>query len=73
MNDSSNSDRNHQPPHPADLRARREKLGLTRAALAVQARCSLTAIANIETGVTRRGISIRRVTLILDELENQAA
>lgn len=73
------SDQHQQSQHPnqnptstTDLRARREKLGLTQRQLAIKARCSLNTLVNIETGVTRRGVSRDRIDHILSQLEEAA-
>lgn len=70
MSQHNNNSRKRQDI--TDLRRRREQLGLTRPQLAVRARCSLTTLVNIETGVTRRGVSVRRVHQVLAELEEAA-
>ncbi len=68
---------NDHPHHPnpqaiANIRARREALGLTRAQLAQRARCGMTTLANLEAGVTRKGITKDKIAQILDDLENAA-
>jgi transcriptional regulator with XRE-family HTH domain len=52
----------------SDLRATRERAGITRAELARRAGCSLTFLANVEQGaVPRRSPTLDRVRAILDE------
>jgi transcriptional regulator with XRE-family HTH domain len=52
----------------SELRAARERAGLTRAELAQLAGCSLAHLANVEQGaVPRRSPTLDRVWAILDE------
>lgn len=57
-----------------DLRARRERLGLTRYQLAAQVGCSLTTVANIEAGIVPRSSSVLpRILAALRGLESTEA
>ena len=52
------------------LRARRERLGITRVALAARCGRSLAGIANLETGyVPRHSVVLAEVTAALDAIE----
>lgn len=66
----------HQRPpetqDDADLRARREALGLSRADVAVKARCAINTLTLIEQGVTRKGITREKIISVLTELEQAA-
>lgn len=58
---------------PQDVRSRRDRLGVTRSRLAVEADCSLTYLQTIEQGVTPRlSAVLPRVLSALDRLEAKA-
>lgn len=56
-------------PLTADIRERREHLGISRLTLAVRAGISTTWLAELEAGLRPRGEALARVEATLDELE----
>lgn len=65
----SNNNANQLGAGVHQIKERRTRLGMTRMELARHARCSITAVANIEGGVTQRGRIIKAIERILTEME----